>query len=63
MGIISLEYLVHQSLSQIVKGVKRAQEDTKDVGEEMVPTGLFMHGGENHLVTYKLGYEAIIFKL
>ena len=59
MGTISLEDLVHHSLSQIVKGVKSAQEDTKDVGGEIVPTGLYMRGGENQLVTFKPGYGIV----
>ena len=59
MGTISLEDLVHESLSQIVKGVKKAQDDTKDIGGEIVPTGLYLRGGQNELTMYKPGYGIV----
>lgn len=53
--LIELKKFVEETLVQIVKGVKASQDDIKNIGGEICPTGLYFSGGSETRVIYKPG--------
>lgn len=54
---MQLEEFVSESLRQIIAGVKRAQDDTKEMGAKINPDGLRFHV-ENHRVEFDVAVTA-----